>query len=426
MNTKKEISQKFQSQLKPIRQMLELSTQELADDIGVTRQTINNLENGKSPLSETQVIALLAVIDRRLHNDSPEFRQIRNMLDFNIHPDENHPFETELLLDSWFHLSGLHYKEYTMDGSNSEDFMKTIHIFDTSQLIKDSSIIPILCQKKEEIYIPLSTIHELNKELDNQILNDSIITQIIQAKKILKTHRDALHFWKSQRFRDSSILQLIVQKINDPFIKYINIYTSDTVLAKDCLEISKRRSCIVNILEYQEGKKIPFDEKLPSYPKKLTHLKAMIWKNGQALSNFNQDDSFSEENSSIPTLSGNALVTKFWAWYPHTDEIYRIYQKIHLHQGEIVTINLRLQNHQCQVKASLMAYSESDHSENHSESILLQDTTWKPLTLFIKKDCDEINILLQFKKDLNESPEQTHLICYMDDFKITNSTPNEK
>ena len=53
----------MQYSLKQIRQILNIGVQELADIIGVTRQTINNIENGKNKLSTVQYIAICAVID---------------------------------------------------------------------------------------------------------------------------------------------------------------------------------------------------------------------------------------------------------------------------------------------------------------------------------------------------------------------------
>lgn len=65
----------MQISLKPIRQVLGLGVQELADLIGLTRQTINNLETQKSKMSSIQYIAICAVIDNYL-KDNPELLPI--------------------------------------------------------------------------------------------------------------------------------------------------------------------------------------------------------------------------------------------------------------------------------------------------------------------------------------------------------------
>ena len=53
----------MQRSLKFIRQLMDVSMQEFSEFVGVTRQTINNLENNKSTLSATQYIAVSALID---------------------------------------------------------------------------------------------------------------------------------------------------------------------------------------------------------------------------------------------------------------------------------------------------------------------------------------------------------------------------
>ena len=60
--TKKEIK-KLQTNLALIRKIAGWSTSELGDLIGVTKQTINNLENKKTDMTKTQYIAIRAVLD---------------------------------------------------------------------------------------------------------------------------------------------------------------------------------------------------------------------------------------------------------------------------------------------------------------------------------------------------------------------------
>ncbi len=53
----------LKSVLKAVRTIIGLSAQEFGEMIGVTRQTINNLEAGKSQMTGTQFLAISAVID---------------------------------------------------------------------------------------------------------------------------------------------------------------------------------------------------------------------------------------------------------------------------------------------------------------------------------------------------------------------------
>ena len=65
----------MQASLKQIRQVLGFGVQEFGDLIGLTRQTINNLETQKNKMSLTQYIAVCAVIDNYV-KDKPELLPI--------------------------------------------------------------------------------------------------------------------------------------------------------------------------------------------------------------------------------------------------------------------------------------------------------------------------------------------------------------
>ena len=47
---------KFQENLGPIRKVAGWTTQQLADELGVARQTVSNLETGKSPMTKLQYL----------------------------------------------------------------------------------------------------------------------------------------------------------------------------------------------------------------------------------------------------------------------------------------------------------------------------------------------------------------------------------
>ena len=65
----------MQASLKQIRQVLGFGVQEFGDLIGLTRQTINNLETQKNKMSSIQYIAVCAVIDNCV-KDKPELLSI--------------------------------------------------------------------------------------------------------------------------------------------------------------------------------------------------------------------------------------------------------------------------------------------------------------------------------------------------------------
>lgn len=63
MNYKKEM-EIMQHNLSYIRKSLNMSAKELGDMIGVTRQTINNIEIGKTKLTGPQYLAILYGLDK--------------------------------------------------------------------------------------------------------------------------------------------------------------------------------------------------------------------------------------------------------------------------------------------------------------------------------------------------------------------------
>ena len=53
----------LQQNLCSIRKIAGWTTQQLGEKIGLTKQTISNLENNKTPMTLTQYIAIRAVLD---------------------------------------------------------------------------------------------------------------------------------------------------------------------------------------------------------------------------------------------------------------------------------------------------------------------------------------------------------------------------
>lgn len=95
----------MQASLKQIRQVLGFGVQEFGDLIGLTRQTINNLETQKNKMSSIQYIAVCAVIDNYL-KDKPELLPILStILCSNEDESAGSIFETienGSLLKKWF------------------------------------------------------------------------------------------------------------------------------------------------------------------------------------------------------------------------------------------------------------------------------------------------------------------------------------
>lgn len=104
-NLRQRMVEAMQISLKQVRQVLGFGVQEFGDLIGLTRQTINNLETQKNKMSAIQYVAVCAVIDNCV-KDKPELLPILStILCSNESDQENNVFETienGSFLKKWF------------------------------------------------------------------------------------------------------------------------------------------------------------------------------------------------------------------------------------------------------------------------------------------------------------------------------------
>lgn len=104
LDAQRQMIQVFQDSLRQLRQVIGLGVQEFADCLGVTRQTVNNLETGRAIMSPMQYIAIAAVIDNRLRDDPGLFPIVAMILQTR---DTSTPkvfdvIEERSLLRKWF------------------------------------------------------------------------------------------------------------------------------------------------------------------------------------------------------------------------------------------------------------------------------------------------------------------------------------
>lgn len=78
-NTAQQI-RRLQENLFSIRKIGCWTAEEFGNKIGVTKQTISNLENNKTPMNLTQYIAIRAVLDYETRTNEPRFAIIKNVL----------------------------------------------------------------------------------------------------------------------------------------------------------------------------------------------------------------------------------------------------------------------------------------------------------------------------------------------------------
>lgn len=90
---------RLQKYLLLVRRTVGWTAEEFGDRIGVTRQTINNLEAGRNKLNKTQYIAMRSVLDVEMHQYPEETEMLKLILDVFIdHPEKYDEKEKEELL----------------------------------------------------------------------------------------------------------------------------------------------------------------------------------------------------------------------------------------------------------------------------------------------------------------------------------------
>lgn len=78
---------KLQDNLQAIRKIAGWSCEDLGDQIGVTKQTISNLENGNTTMTKTQYIAIRTVIDYEILSSNNT--TLRTVVDALLNSDED-------------------------------------------------------------------------------------------------------------------------------------------------------------------------------------------------------------------------------------------------------------------------------------------------------------------------------------------------
>lgn len=90
---------RLQKHLLLIRRTVGWTAEELGERIGVTRQTINNIESEKSKLSKTQYIAIRSILDAEIAQYPEETEMLRAILEIFVdNPDKYSTDTREKLL----------------------------------------------------------------------------------------------------------------------------------------------------------------------------------------------------------------------------------------------------------------------------------------------------------------------------------------
>ena len=173
----------MQTSLKQIRQVLGFGVQEFGDLIGLTRQTINNLETQKNKMSPTQYIAICAVIDNCIKN-KPELLTVLTTILRSAEDDNRSSLFESLdkgsLLKKWFQcfpddskMLGLSMaKSSTIEGEDFDNIAQNYRVFlDASVFLAQGfskAIQPLslaLKNNRNQFIIPFMVIEEIQRQM---------------------------------------------------------------------------------------------------------------------------------------------------------------------------------------------------------------------------------------------------------------------
>ncbi len=90
---------RMQEHLLLIRRTVGWTAEEFGERIGVTRQTINNIESGRNKLTKTQYIAMRSVLDAEMAQSPEDTKMLRTLLEILVdNPEKYKKADREKLL----------------------------------------------------------------------------------------------------------------------------------------------------------------------------------------------------------------------------------------------------------------------------------------------------------------------------------------
>ncbi len=85
---------RMQDNLLLIRRTVGWTATDFGEKIGVTRQTINNIESGRNKLTKTQYIAMRSILDAEINRSPDDTEMLKILLDVLIDNPQNYSEET--------------------------------------------------------------------------------------------------------------------------------------------------------------------------------------------------------------------------------------------------------------------------------------------------------------------------------------------
>lgn len=258
LKTRQEMIETLQISLRAVRQLLGLSAQELGELIGLTRQTINNLELGKSQMSPTQYVAVCAVIDNCISEKPELLIAIKAVLKVSVVNTDGQVVSNvhnSSFLKKWFFCFTNDHGDFTdnieVSSNNYAKFLNMLaqnyKIFvDWTFLVMQNSnrglesISAELLDSNNSIIVPLRVVEYLQQQILSSNQEEAHIAKnaIATINKYLKEGTIEIRGEKD----DSNVYSTFISV----FAKYktshrLCLLTQDDNLAKDILSMNEKQ-----------------------------------------------------------------------------------------------------------------------------------------------------------------------------------------
>ena len=237
----------LQISLKQVRQVLGLGVQEFGDIVGLTRQSINNLESGKIKMSAVQFVAVCAVMDHFIEAHPELLSIIKSILISNDTLHDSNIYENiegDSFLKKWFMCFPDDSKLVMSGLSIVDDIASNYRVFiDDSALcsvVVKNQFEDLLSSMKEagkQLIVPLKVIESIQ---NNMLANDEdVVNKSHKAMKLLAQ----LQGQELVEIRGEQGDVNIVTTLVSVFVKYkvtyrLSLITNNSKLAKAILALN--------------------------------------------------------------------------------------------------------------------------------------------------------------------------------------------
>lgn len=237
----------FQDSLRLVRHLMNFGVEEFAEAIGVTRQTINNLETKKAKMSVMQYIAIAALTDSYFAQNSERFTALKAILDGdgkNYGTEYETAFRDDSLLKRWFEDC----IDFGEDDASDEEFpicaenalwalAKEYKIFLDAELLKAADaaafideLTAVLKCAKEKAIMPLRSIEQFKATATPQESKQAMtFIQQMRNNNVLNIHGEE----SDPDFHDTILA--VFKRFRDTY--NCCLITPDEKLAREVLQL---------------------------------------------------------------------------------------------------------------------------------------------------------------------------------------------